>query len=423
VLVKDILRVGRFHPPGDDPVEFTHADLRAMARTGNAMLAAGWDVPICVEHRDDAKPTRRMGLAEKRSRGFLSRCVRFRHDADGVLRLIAADPDDAADAKLIRRLRFVSPEIHTDWKTGDGRVWKGPVVTHIALTPTPVNHRQEPFKRLGLAAGVRLSMADYREGSNMAKSDDEVEAEAEKPTADPETPEKDPEAPDPVRMGDGEGGGGDDAELAGAFEAMGLHIPAECLGDLDKLKMALLIAMKTKLNAGGDEAPAEDDNGDEYDQEPTGEPPADAAAAQQPPAMGAAGSGAGAGIGMSLAAASAKLIASGRKELGRRLDALLSSRRINNAIWGDLHAALKTARLSLSAGGDVEPNAVATQIAAYERLPKGAAAGGVVPGRQSAVAKARGVRLSSAVKGPPRTPEEAKDVLDAWQATTRTLSN
>ena len=89
------------------------------------------------------------------------------------------DVPDPANARQMDKVRFVSPEVLTDWQDGDGRVWRGKSITHLALTPQPVRHRQGPFTpvRMGVRnnQGVRLSLADRVEGGGAMDEMDEMD--------------------------------------------------------------------------------------------------------------------------------------------------------------------------------------------------------------------------------------------------------
>jgi hypothetical protein len=60
-----------------------------------------------------------------------------------------------------------------------------------------------------------------------------------------------------------------------------------------------------------------------------------------------------------------------RKGLAGRIDALVKTGRIPPVVADGLKKEAGKVRLSFSADGDLEPNAVLTKVEAYEALPKG----------------------------------------------------
>lgn len=411
--VKDLLTAGTYHPPGADPVTFTLADLRRMERNGSRMLANQWTVPVCVEHQDQGKPVRRLSRAEARARGFLCFTSGFRVTPDGTLQAYGDDPEDADDAKLLRKLQFVSPEIRWDWKTGDGVRWPGPSITHLALTPTPVNNRQRPFQRLSMQ--VRLSMADFK-GSKMAdeKDDAKIEDAVDDVLGDETQTDEAGEAPEAdaeTEADAAEAGDAADTELTGLFEQVGLFVPTDAMGDIKQFKSALLISLKTKLAAdGADGEDAGDGAGDDLMTD-TGEAPAGAEPAPNPPP-------AGGGLGLSMSAReeayTSKLIETGRGELRRRLKKCYETGRIPQGVYQRELTVLAGVRLSLDDRGDVERTDLAVKLDAWEESPASPALRPVTSGPKKGQ-----TRLSAAEPAPipadrraAETPEDARRVND-----------
>lgn len=133
------------------PVEFTSADVQHFCAQGKAMLAAGLDCPVPLEHQDDAKPldrAARLARSVSHNTGFVAD---YAIEPDGSL---WADvdvnwlPEAKNDAEILHRLnttiKFVSPEILPEFVAGDGTRFER-VISHLALTPAPVWAGQAPF--------------------------------------------------------------------------------------------------------------------------------------------------------------------------------------------------------------------------------------------------------------------------------------
>src|SRR5262245_3170246 len=138
-------------------VTFTADYCRDKADRGNRMLAKGINIPVCWEHRADGKPRKlsKDDWASERAKGTAGSAKRFEVDADNRVFAVHEIPDDS-DAKRAEVVRFCSPEINA-FTDGDGEDW-GEVITHIALTPRPVQHEQPPIARLSLTGPIRLAI-------------------------------------------------------------------------------------------------------------------------------------------------------------------------------------------------------------------------------------------------------------------------
>lgn len=172
-------------------VEFSANDSRHLHQRVKEMLAAGLQIPVAIEHQSSAKPMYHDDweryLAERAwaTCGYL---VDAEVMPDGKLKLIFEVPN-SDDAKRVEVIKFVSPEIMTDFVDGSGRMWDGMSITHLAVTPKPVQHIQDSVTRLSLSQRnrrnwpgfVRLSLG----ASNMAEeyedldNTEEIETEEE----------------------------------------------------------------------------------------------------------------------------------------------------------------------------------------------------------------------------------------------------
>lgn len=342
-FTKDVLYPGTYRLLDGRRVSYTRADVKHLTQRLKDMTAAGLQVPVAWEHQDGAKPS--PAAAAKGNLGF---ALDAEETADGYLTAKLDIPADD-DAKRLPSVRFVSPEIVNDFVDGSGRKWPGASITHIAVTPRPVQHRQKPFQPVRMSQNtVRLSLGDYQ----MAD-------------------EKEPEE----KEGEGEGEGGGD-KLKKALEAL-TKIDL-MLGDdttLETLLDRLTVAIETKLAHEG----LSDDDKEE--------PAADAAS----PVM------------MSLMS---EVLDGKREKLKTRIKDLFKTGRINKPLRDKLTAELNTAKLSLGKDGKVVETPLAARVAAYEDLPARLSMGyGDEPSPADDPPEAR-------KSGRPETEAEANAVLD-----------
>lgn len=337
------------------------------------MLAKGLNVPVCLEHRSDAKPKALSAddLKSWKARGTVGHVENYELDSANRVWVNVELPDDA-DAKQAHKLRFCSPEID-NFTDGDGQDW-GEVITHVALTPRPRQYDQPPIARLSLTGPIRLAF-DPKTGEDMADEKEDKDEGGKEEEAPPEKKES-PQV---------------NAKIKGVIEALksiGMNIPDE-VTDAD----GLIIAIKA-ANGPDDGAGAEDELPENIG--PT---------TQNPPI----------GLSHDATAAEKKSIARAdkmeRAALKNRIDTLLKSGRIGPPIAQKLNGQLGQIQLSFSADGELASNAVLIQIEAYEALP-----------RQSTWSK-KGKRLSHNGDAKPVSHdvrgEEKNDaeVLAAWDKT------
>lgn len=227
IFEKDILYPGAVQPPGfTDPFAISPEMVNGLQARMSEMLAAGLHIPLAWEHQDLAKPMTKAQLAEHKAE--LAKLTlghtRAAALADGKI-IATVDVAVDADAERLKAVKFVSPEIMWDFTDGDGKLWPGPSITHLAVTPRPVQHQQGPFKPVALSL-LRLAENDYQPAESK-----EGEAAA--------------------------GGTGKLKELLSELAAIGLP-----LGDdttLDNLIERLCVAVKTKAAAEGNGAGQEKD--------------------------------------------------------------------------------------------------------------------------------------------------------------------
>jgi len=388
---KDVCYPGRVVVPGDDggPVvyQFTPADIAAMHRTGNAKIGDGWNVPVCWEHQN-VHPLRKsvhLGQAARDreyAKSVFGSAARF-VVRGGRLRAVL-EGDDPDDLKQFLKVKHVSPEIVWDWRDTDGKVWRGPTITHIAATPRPVQRHQDRVTtaRLSLLAHAgnpgkhadpRLPVLTPRVGFTLRLSHTSY---AEPNMADDINTTGTDEGTDGVA-----GGGKKSAwdRIKAALAGKGIMLGESEIKDESHLADLIEVACLNSADDTYDDEDEEADDANEGDTPPEGDmtqPPPGTSEPPPPP------------VQMSLEAATKRVEAQHRAELTRQAKKLMTDGTITPAIGNTLVDQIKTVRLSLTATGDLEPNAVTTKIAAYQELeprtswsPAGKRGGGKNKGR------------------------------------------
>jgi hypothetical protein len=388
---------------------FTRDDFARMVANGNAKLRDCWNVPVCWEHQNVGPEKLRLSRTRSErerdfARGVFSRIAEFAltPDGRGKVRVVGDDPDDL---KQLKKVGFVSPEIVWDWSDSDGKVWRGPSVTHLAATPRPVQRLQHPFGAnpdlpppapvadlegvlrcsLGVSprlrsqnrptAALRLSLDHYRE----------------KPMADELFPSGDDDADD-AKSGEGgdKGKGGKKNAWQRIADALLEHAGID-LGDVKDVKDEDTFAMVVEVaarnySAGQDPEPDLDEEvpPEEEDMPPPGDMPAPPMGATEPPPP----------VQMSLKAQTALAETHARNNLQAEIDRLVARRQVSPAIAAKLLGQAKTVRLSFTAQGQLAANEVTTKIAAYKELPPNAAWSPKQPGVKGKNKGGKKTRLS-----------------------------
>lgn len=171
LLPKEVLRPGVYHTD-EGVVRVTPKRIRRWAKQFGLMKTAKLSVPVPNEHQDTAKPVtdaQKKAAEVEHNAGFGEEMW---VEKDGSLWTMLDIPDEKTAKHIVKNVRYVSPEIESEFKDGDGRVWKD-VITHMALTPRPVFQRQKPFgtpppSALGQSKAkfsmMRLSLARFNKG-------------------------------------------------------------------------------------------------------------------------------------------------------------------------------------------------------------------------------------------------------------------
>lgn len=165
-LRKDTLYPQRYQLADGRWVEYTPDDVQHLGKRLKEMLSSKVPIPFYLEHSDDEEPipTRAWDYAADRTRNTIGWVGDGGLSPEGFLETVLEVPDEQ-DARRLPSVRFVSPQIETDFRDGDGHVWPGLSITHVAATARPIQMRQRPFteaSRLSLTRckKVRLSLGD-----------------------------------------------------------------------------------------------------------------------------------------------------------------------------------------------------------------------------------------------------------------------
>ena len=136
-LVKDVLRVGTWHVTLDDgssePWDVTEETLRELARNFAARKQAGNDINFIWGHSDD-------------NRDAITPIDQLIVGGDRLWAVGYFTPDVAR--QLSNPAHKVSIRSVSDWEDGDGKLYPGETLLHVALVETPVVSGQQPFLEL-----------------------------------------------------------------------------------------------------------------------------------------------------------------------------------------------------------------------------------------------------------------------------------
>jgi hypothetical protein len=148
-------------------LDFTPEYIRHQYRKNKKLLETGIPVPAPFEHRDDARPGSILldDLASLKARSTAGWITDYQLDDRDRLFAVVNIPH-ADDQKRAEAIRFCSPELD-QFIDSTGKDW-GRVITHVALTPRPRQHTQQPITRLssGGRNPIRLAI-DPRTGEDM----------------------------------------------------------------------------------------------------------------------------------------------------------------------------------------------------------------------------------------------------------------
>lgn len=358
---KDALYPGSYRLPDGRRRNYTPTDVVHLARRVKDMVARGLQIPLCWEHQAEAKPRPESEQLADRARLNLGFVADARVSPEGFLEVLADVPVED-DAKRLPAVRFVSPELCTDWIDGDGRKWPGRSLTHLAVTSRPVQHRQGSFRpaaeRLSHAGVERLSLTDY-EGLSM-----DMNGTIELP------------------------------KVLAALKSKGIILPEDTSEEnlVHRLYVACVaLGSEDSTDTGTTDTDTEDTT-------ITGGGTDDVT--EQTPTMMS--------MHAALKATQTRLLASERKTLERRVRDLMRHGKISQPVRDKLLNELKVERLSLDRDGNLKTGKLVAKIEAYEALDGSP----FLAERMSLT----GIReeVDESERRVPRSSEETKAVVDLW---------
>lgn len=150
--LKEVVRPG-VYAIGERKIRITPDRVQRWARKFHEMKATGLRVPVPWEHpatydesgkpKDDRDSRR---LRNKMNAGWVEDMF---VTESGALYAAMDIPLDKDAARVGTTVHAVSPEFGGVWRDGSGNVWKD-TITHVALTPNPVQVQQDSFVRMSL---------------------------------------------------------------------------------------------------------------------------------------------------------------------------------------------------------------------------------------------------------------------------------
>lgn len=355
LLWKDVLWPGRWVWPDGRSLTLRPDDVRRAHRNGRRMLARRLDVPACWEHQPDAYPrpvelsSAVYGSPDRRAawaRNVIAPVKAFevREQVRGGRRVpvLFAGIDTArltpADLDRVKTAGKVSCRVDVRFSDArNGEVYPGYSVSHVAVTPKPLEPDQGPFL---MSRGPAARTYYLGHGSRpMPKPDhDQTPPPADELEG---IDEGGGPAPDPEPDGD-EADGGDLQALIAALRDAGLTIPDE-VEDLKHLIIAVKACGKPK-------------------------PDADPMAAATQPAGG------GAPLMMSQAAMAEKYpdrVENDRRNLRAMISLAFKDGQIPGDFADELKRELEGFELSYAPTGAVADTDLVQRVKAYRKLPKG----------------------------------------------------
>lgn len=265
-LVKDVLWTGRWEYP-EEVLTLGDRDVRQAVLNGNCMIGKGSAVKLCWEHQPNVvpKPASQWAreLADPNNAATFAKSViadatQFRMArGDGGKPIVQAIIDDsklsASERQQIERAGKVSCRLDRNFRDpATGTLYPGWSISHIAVTPKPVQAKQGPFVQMSRSDWPSERTVFMGEGKPMADENDDKPKKKEPPTDDAQP--KDGDGDGEVNEGEeGDAGGeaipsspqgptGNRAKLMRLMAVMnagwGINIP-ETVMDFDSLILAL----------------------------------------------------------------------------------------------------------------------------------------------------------------------------------------
>lgn len=407
----------------------TPEQVRQAHRNASLMLSRGVPIPCVFEHvnLEAGDPDEWKARYAKYCFGHIgaSRLATAGDVRAGIASAVGTllmrhDVDDPEDVKRLRKVKYVSPKVYPGYRDSRGGVYHGTTVSHSALTPTPVQFWQRPFKL------PRDDSTAPRTGYDPPAAAPGPPASRATPTpvqfwqrpfelsrgaalylsyTPPEGPTVPNEGDDKGKTGAGDAGRGELGALIDALREIDLTIPDE-VRDI----AGLIIAIKATRSKPA--ADADLDLDDDLDLDAAGTGAGDA---------GATAPAGGAPMLMSDARAEPFRTMT-RRDLVTRVKGLLRSGRIDRPTAQRLAHRAQAVELSFTTAGDmVNRPDVFADVEAYERLPKGLAftAKGGRPAPDELELSATRVEAPGTLQGAETT---AEDVIRTQEALAKRFS-
>lgn len=347
----------------------TPGNVRDAYRNVRLMLSRGVPIPCIAEHLDvEAGDTEEWKARYvKNTFGHISDA---RIGPGGSLEL-RHDLRDEEAVRTLARCRFVSPKIYPSYSDSRGGTYRGTTIAHVAVTPTPVQFWQKPFE---LSSGDALYLA-YSPAATPPEAEkcppqtllddwlDTLDAPISLSTTEvPEMADDDKKGP-PKSDDKGGGDGGQGGDLKMIIDAIKkaypqANIPAE-VSNWSELALVL------KAQSGGDaepeepEAPPDTEGAGDGTTPPPGGPPMLMSTTDRDPRR---------------KAKAESWARDEREDVKARVEALLTSRRVDRPTYRRLLRNTQSVEMSFTAHGDLSDkntrwDKLLAEVAAAEKKP------------------------------------------------------
>lgn len=269
----ELLRPGTYRLADGRQVTYTPKDTANAEKQGKAMIRAGLRVPLCWEHDPEAEPAYLSDLHKNAwlARGYFGDVVDYKRGKDGTLYYKPNIPDES-DRKQFEKVGTVSPRLDFYWTDELGHTWPGMLVSHIAVTPRPV---QRNLRRGAISSAYLSHSATQRRDTHYLS-----QRIGEASMADSMNSQMTDADLDDTDLEGGDGGGGESAGPTEALELLkraGLNLGPSC-DSWDDFLVALRAAVHTKHGEPeeeeGDDDGLDAEAGDGAAAQPAAMPPA-----------------------------------------------------------------------------------------------------------------------------------------------------
>lgn len=129
--------------------------LRESAWSTTEIMKRKLDVPVCLDHKDDAYPKPIEKWLEDEMRTAVGKLISVKYNPVEDSHEYHFSVNDPEIAKKIREgtITKVSPNFHASFEPGDGTIWKN-IVRHLALTFRPKDYHQSNAPMASITSSV-----------------------------------------------------------------------------------------------------------------------------------------------------------------------------------------------------------------------------------------------------------------------------